>query len=323
MTRIDKLTPEQEAMLPGIQAEWIGYGLSTEPANRAQAEAGVIAAYEVANLKPPTHVIWLDSPMAGAVAAAVLAKFDEKAPGSIFPNLHDPDLKKQVTDQEIRAQLHHAVYGQHDAGWLSFYAAFLKLGLECCEKLSGVMTVAQNSGWWWPFEDAVILTERPVLLERDNQGRLHAENGPALRYPDGFSLFSWHGTRVPASLVEGEGWTTEQILQESNTEIRRCAIEKVGWDKFVNEGALTLVASCPDPGNPGYDISLYDLPENLADMYEESARLFLCTNGTVERDGTRRRFGLVVPAHHTNPVAAAADMYDIPADEYKQLEVRR
>ena len=32
---------------------------------------------------------------------------------------------------------------------------------------------AKASGWWWPMRGAVILTERPRLLERDDDGRLH------------------------------------------------------------------------------------------------------------------------------------------------------
>jgi hypothetical protein len=48
-----------------------------------------------------------------------------------------------------------------------------------------------------------------------------------------------------------------------------------------------------------------------------------CTTQSVERDGTRRRYGLVVPAHHTDPIAAAAELYDMPAAAYRDLEVRR
>jgi hypothetical protein len=97
-------------------------------------------------------------------------------------------------------------------------------------------------------------------------------------------------------------------------------IEIVGWDQFTKH--LTLVAEAPDPGNAPHMIGLYDLPDGF-DLYEQRARILLVTNGTVERDNTRHRFGLPVPAHHTDPIEAAADLYGWPVAAYRQLEVRR
>jgi Domain of unknown function (DUF6745) len=48
----------------------------------------------------------------------------------------------------------------------------------------------------------------------------------------------------------------------------------------------------------------------------------MCTNGTAERDGTRRRYGLKVPAHISDPVEAAAWTAGLGKDQYAQM-VRR
>ena len=188
--------------------------------------------------------------------------------------------------------------------------------------VEGLSTVARNAGWWWPMRDTVILTDRPDTLHRDPQGRLHCETGPALRYRDGWAIHAIHGVRVPADLIE-TGWDVKRTLEEDNAEVRRAAIELTGWDRFIADAGLTLVASAPDPGNPPHELELYDLPDRLRDMYDDQARILLCTNGSVEPDGTRRRYGLPVPAHHNDPVAAAADLYGWPAEAYRQLEVRR
>ena len=185
-----------------------------------------------------------------------------------------------------------------------------------------MMRVAKSAGWWWPFENAVIIAERPTTLHRDGQTRLHHDNGPAITYPDGFNIWAWHGTRVPQDLIE-TGWNTQQIFTERNAEIRRCAIERLGWDQFIQDSGLTKVASCPDPGNAPYHLALYDLPDELGDLYDAEARILLCVNGTPEADGERHRFGLPVPAHHTDPVEAAAELYGWPAEAYRRLEVRR
>jgi hypothetical protein len=109
-------------------------------------------------------------------------------------------------------------------------------------------------------------------------------------------------------------------MAERNAEIRRCAIEKLGWDQF--EQHLIPVASAPDPGNPGQALTLYDLPAAIRDTYPGPVRLLLCSNGTPEADGTRRRFALQVPPHHTDPVVAAAELYGWTRRQYARLARR-
>jgi hypothetical protein len=74
---------------------------------------------------------------------------------------------------------------------------------------------------------------------------------------------------------------------------------------------LTLAATAPDPANPGFELKLYDLPER--------ARLLTVVNGSVERDGSRRRYGLRVPRWFRDPIAAAAWTYGLGPDHYAQL----
>lgn len=218
-------------------------------------------------------------------------------------------------------QVYRGGYGQHDADWLSFYDFLWKeVGVEACARLEGLSQVAKSAGWWWPFKGAAIITERPHSLSVDGQGRLHHERGPALAYPDGFAMWSWHGTRVPRDLIE-QGWDPARILREPNVEVRRCAIERIGWPTFVSQAGLKQVGSLEeDPGNPGCVISLYDLPEQV---YDEPVRVLLCTNGSDERDGTRRQFGLTVPATMNDPVSAAAWTYGVTPELYRQLRRRK
>ena len=317
---IDTLTVEQEAMLAQVRDEWLAVGLSTEPANRPAAEEGVRQAYRRAGMEPPSVVIWLGSPYAGCVASAMLSQ------GQVWDQVR-AQVGDQVSDQvraQVRAQVSDqvgdAVWGQHEAGYLGWCDAMQLIGVNL--DVAGLSTVARNAGWWWPMRDTVILTDRPDTLHRDPQGRLHCETGPALRYRDGWAIHAIHGVRVPADLIE-TGWDVARILEEDNAEVRRAAIELTGWEHFISDSGLTLVASAPDPGNPPHELELYDLPDRLRDMYDDQARILLCTNGSVEPDGTRRRYGLPVPAHHNDPVAAAADLYGWPVEAYRQLVVRR
>ena len=364
-TKIERLTPDQESQLAPWRDQWLTHGLSTDRADRPRAEAGVRAAYDAAGLTPPSLFIWLDSPMAGAYGAAILAdkkvwaqvgaqvraqvraqvgdqvraQVGDQVWDQVWAQVGDQvgdqvgaqvwaQVRAQVGDQvraqvrdQVWAQVYKSVWGQHDAGWVSFYDYMHNVvGIDQAAKLHGVAEVAKSSGWWWPFAGAVILTERPTGLHRDAENRLHAETGPALAYPDGWSIYAWHGVRVPAWVITGP--TVELIHAEENAEIRRCAIEHLGWDRYIDQAHLSLTPAVADPGNPGQTLALSQPLDLFGTEADELVRVLLCTNGTVERDGVRRRFGLTVPASIGDPVAAAAWGYGWPVDVYRRLQRR-
>jgi hypothetical protein len=69
---IEKLTEEQEKLLPTYRDKWMAIGLSTEPADHTAAEKACREAYIVAGLEPPKKIIWADSPLSGAIVAKIL-----------------------------------------------------------------------------------------------------------------------------------------------------------------------------------------------------------------------------------------------------------
>lgn len=73
-TKIDKLTPEQEKLLPVYRDEWLAVGLNTQPADRPRAEKGVIDLCKALDKPVPTTMIWVKSPLMGALVAAVLSE---------------------------------------------------------------------------------------------------------------------------------------------------------------------------------------------------------------------------------------------------------
>src|SRR5439155_16430375 len=95
------------------------------------------------------------------------------------------DQLRDLEESEVEERLWRAGHGQHDAHWLGEYAALARCGVDV-SPLAGLTAVAQAAGWWWPFHDVVVLTERPTTLHRDADHRLHCADGPALCYPDGW-----------------------------------------------------------------------------------------------------------------------------------------
>jgi hypothetical protein len=123
---------------------------------------------------------------------------------------------------------------------------------------------------------------------------------------------------VPAVLF-GDDWSPRLIRKLTNTELRRAAIEVVGWPEFLRRARLRPIATAPDPGNPGHELTLYDVPP---DVVGGRQRLLVMANGSPDRDGRPRFYAESVPAHIRDPVAAAAWQYGVPVETYRLLQRR-
>ena len=72
MSRIEKLTDAQIARMAEFRDRWIKIGLSTEPADRPVAEAGIIESYRAAGLSPPQRIVWCGSPLSQGLTRAII-----------------------------------------------------------------------------------------------------------------------------------------------------------------------------------------------------------------------------------------------------------
>jgi hypothetical protein len=66
------LTVEQIARIREVADQWVRAGLSTQRCDRSRAEDSVRFAYRSAGLDEPRHVVWMDSPVGGMFAAAMI-----------------------------------------------------------------------------------------------------------------------------------------------------------------------------------------------------------------------------------------------------------
>jgi hypothetical protein len=417
---LERLTPAQERLLPVVREEWLQVALSTQPADRAMAEHGVRLVYQAAGLAAPRTVIWVGSPRAGCVAAAMLdeqqvkgrywgqlgeqvafrywhsvdAQVAEQVSAQVGTPVGDrtgrqlidefgqqvaavlrqlrqqvlPELWERV-DQQVRelidahvvqevreavrgqlwldvvgssrrahrdrdeldtavpvpgqhgadllslyapyVQAPHAVVlpGQHEAGWIAVlaYLALAAPELTGAQLLHGHVLVARAAGWWWPFERAVILTERPRRLHRDEQGRLHRTDGPAIAYPDGFAVWAWHGVHVPTYVVEApESITVDEIQAEGNVEVRRVMLDRYGPGRYLRDAGAGRVHA----DNIG---TLWRLEQRD----DEPLVMVEVVNATPELDGTRRTYWLRVPPQVRTARQAVAWTFGLDEHDYQ------
>jgi len=86
------------------------------------------------------------------------------------------------------------------------------------------------------------VSERHNILNRDDRGRLHCTDGPALAYPDGWSIWAVNGVRVPEHVITSpKSQTLKDITGEENEEVRRVRIERFGWIRFLKESGAKAI----------------------------------------------------------------------------------
>ncbi|MEU8563642.1 DUF6745 domain-containing protein [Streptomyces cyaneofuscatus] len=299
---------------------WRDVAAATDAADRAAAEEGVRRAYRTAGLAEPERIVWAESPRAAVEAVEKLADagrsvreevrtrpwaderrrmYDELGPAgwsalwsatgaqlwettaALAERIRSgvvADLAGKPEDEgAVRLVLLDAVLGQHDAAWL---AAFDGRG----DRLTGLAEVARNAGWWWPYERAVVISERPEVLHRDEAGRLDHGAGPALAYRDGFALYAWRGMPVPADfLAELASLTPQRIREEENAELRRVMLEFYGYDRYLTESGA----------EPVHDET--GILWRIALDGDEDVVMVEVVNSTPEPDGTHRTYWLRVP----------------------------
>jgi len=310
------LTDSEQAELRKVRSEWLAVGLSTEPADRPEAEAAVKDLYAVMGWKEPM-TIWMESPLGGCFAAGWFesirkgeskrGQLGDQLRGQLWGQLRD-QLWGQLWDQlggqlgdQLRGQLGDQIslarWGQMDAylmAWLCFarevgatYDKKLNNGLEAWSR------VTRSCGWWWPREGVVILTERPTCIHRDPANRLHCEDGPAVAYPDGWGIWAWHGTRVEQEIIEDpKALTVKRITDEENAELRRTYMEIYGQGRYMKEAGGKLLDEVHEPPFPGLiDAKLWRLPN------PDGGEPFVCVecqNSTPEANGSWKKYHLWV-----------------------------
>lgn len=284
---IEKLTVEQEAQLPVYRDKWIEIGLSTEPLDFENAKKAVCLAYKLAGLKEPVNFYTAKSPMD---AIKVIQKLD-------------PDMTPQTIFNDMS-------YGCHDANWLGFYEYFRDVcEIEECKKLDGLIELAHHCGWLNMYEDTVVFQDRPELIKFDDQNRLHCENGPAIKYRDGYSIYSWHGVRVPSDWIEKKDkLSAKTAITWENIEQRRAACEIIGWAKVLKKLQAKVIQEDDDPM-----IGVL-LEVDIPDIGREKFLKVLC--------GTGREFAIPVPPDMKTALEANAWTYGLDGDILRQLEIR-
>ena len=204
--------------------------------------------------------------------------------------------------------------GNQWSGWsayLSFFRHVVKLGETHgvdFSKWAHWETLSERSGVRYVHEDFCIISDRPRVLKVDDQNRPHCPDGPYCEWSDGFALYAFRGTRIPAKwILDKSSLTPETALTHSNIEERRAAAEILGWAEVL--AALKPVVIDEDRDPEIGTLLQVDLPDSKGSKFLKV------------RCGTGRSFVLPVPSEMKTALQANAWTYNLEPGQF-QLEAR-
>lgn len=184
------------------------------------------------------------------------------------------------------------------------------------DRMNAMVKVGESCGWWYPDDQFVLFCHRPTRFKFDAQGRLSSEDGYAVEYENGWGVAMVDGIPVPDKLVlDRDSITYDEIVSQSNTEIRRIMYRLVGFERVMQLGDAKVIDEDIDP--LGYPRRLLRAPKQGV-LTEDFVTVQL-TNSTPEPDGTRKLYYLRVPPTVTTAREAVAWTFRKTADTYKPL----
>ena len=168
---------------------------------------------------------------------------------------------------------------------------------------------AIHGGFRVMHEEFCIVSDFPEVLRVDNQNRPHCENGPSHRWRDGWSLYHWHGVRVPSEWIEARHKLTPEIaIGQKNAELRRAACEIIGWDNIIVRLNAEVIDADADP-----EIGTL-LRVDLPDAPREQFLRVQC--------GTGRLFALPVPPTMKTAIEAQSWLWGLDPSSFIKPEIR-
>ena len=189
--------------------------------------------------------------------------------------------------------------------FLSFFREIAKLPIDY-SKYDAWQQLALHSGPRIVHPEFCMISDRPRTLLVDEQNRPHCADGPFCKWSDGSALYSYHGVRVPWTIIEQPHLiSAKAVLAEPNAEIRRVMIERMGIDRFAQDAGLKA-AQEDDCGK------LYRL--------DDETTFVEVVNATPEADGSFRRYFLAAKPNARTAADAVADTFGVNEATYRALK---
>lgn len=257
--QIEELTPEEEELLSVYRVKWRNIALSTERIDRVAATGAIETAYNFLGLEKP-EIVFCDSPYFASI------EIDKRAKG-LFSNsllsrirLSSPKWDEHLWNKllAIHFLICSAIEEKLEDKWIlipeEYEPHYLQTDILCTEASSLdfyiselnyepnlrqweiYRSILENCGWICAYDNICFVCDRPTKLSFDKRHRLHAEGKPAIKYADGFSIYTHHGISLPEKYgkFNPNKLDAKRLLEGNNIELK----------KLLNQG-VSYIQPCP------------------------------------------------------------------------------
>jgi hypothetical protein len=195
--------------------------------------------------------------------------------------------------------------------FISFFRHIAKLKLDY-SKWQHYEAAAIHGGFRYMHPRFCIVSDFPERIMVDEANRPHCADGPSHRWRDGWELYYWHGLAIPEThtwiIIDKARITPDLIDAEPNAELRRVMLEISGFEAYARARKAKVLAEDVSHGQPRRLLSMKVAGEEI--------RVLDVHNGSLEPDGTRRRFHLGALSGAKTPHEAVAMSYGRNPNSY-------
>ena len=239
---IKKLTKEQESRMPEYADKWIQAGTNTDRLDPARTKE-IINAYQREILQTKeTEVVITQNPIEGWVATVLLTE-------GTAPDQIQAELEAVFSDSDRLASLledNPPVYPYQDGSFyssvISFYDFMInEVGVEIEEELLTKYKAWSDTtelGLIFPLDGSAVVTEKPLEVHFNEEGQLHADRKPAIKYAGlgDFEVYSLNGVRVPKwlAMASYSDLDLSQYTKLENADVRTEFVRKFGVERMLD-----------------------------------------------------------------------------------------
>jgi hypothetical protein len=226
---ITELTKAQEEILENIKNKWIKIGLDTTQLDPNEIKQICRNLHKrLFDTEETRPIIVLSSPWSCWKAVNWIVNNPDKNPEDVLK----VDLKDVKTTIDF---VWPYIDGSFFVGYFSWVDSMEQIGVKNLPEWK-IWAETTKMGLYYPLDTAVVVGQKPSEIHLNDRGQLHHTSKMALKYSDGWGIWALNGVRMKKEHVvtPEEDISPNMVLGETNVEVRRELIRKIGVDRLID-----------------------------------------------------------------------------------------
>lgn len=270
----DTLTVEQEKLLDVYIDKWLKIGMSNDPIDLERGK-DIVNNFLVTCCKrdPIEHAFLFDSPKYAWLFVQEIYQHQDKINLDYLNKTRDLTIENKV--ECALSFIWPYLTGNSNAGYFCYYNFIHDvLGIDLGKEYLAYQATSELN-LVYPLRFGVAaFSEKPQTIKMNEKGQLHCDNGPAVVYKDGFSVWILNNIGVDRKIVEtpSEKIPASWVIEEKNVQVRAEIIKKIGAEKVCKDFNAKVIDTARDGMYELLELDLSHLPTNTPRRRENMGR---------------------------------------------------